>query len=80
MWCWKLTLCPLKEQKVLLTIEPSFQTHKSDLLFHLKAKKTALGGVSNVFSHFILLHQTHSLELRPDTQRNVVDKAYSLSP
>jgi hypothetical protein len=30
--CWKLTLGPLEEQPVLLTIEPSVQPHKTKFL------------------------------------------------
>lgn len=75
-WCWELTLDPLEEQKVLLTAEPSFQPHKSDLLFHLKTKQTALD-LKCLFS-FHLSPSNVLSRTQPDTQGNAVGKVSSL--
>ena len=73
---WELTLDPLEEQKVLLTAEPSFQPHKSDLLFHLKTKQTALD-LKCLFS-FHLSPSNVLSRTQPDTQGNAVGKVSSL--
>lgn len=67
---------PWKSKKCSWTAEPSFQSHKSDLLFHLKTKQTALD-LKCLFS-FHLSPSNILSRTQPDTQGNAVGKASSL--